>query len=113
MTYGEAVRTPTISAHPDFEADNSSPSMEARLRALEEKMQNPSVDNESLSQDSTTPTSIQNLIQTSVNSMGNTLRDKIPENDNGNAQPRKYQHHCVTGRCWERLKCLTRHYSSP
>ena len=79
MTYGEAVRTPTISAHPDFEADNSSPSMEARLRALEEKMQNPSVDNESLSQDSTTPTSIQNLIQTSVNSMGNTLRGEMTQ----------------------------------
>ena len=79
MTYGEAVRTPTMSAHPDFDEVHSSQSMEARLKALEEKMTNPSVDSESLSQDSITTESVQTLIQTSVTTMGNTLRGEMTQ----------------------------------
>lgn len=87
MTYGEAMRTPTMSAHPDFEEVNTSQSVEARLKALEDKMKNPSTDSESLSQDSMTTTSVQALIQTSVESMGNTLRGEMTQMiENNNAK---------------------------
>ena len=77
MTYGEAVQTSVMSAHPDFDTDHKSPSLDARLRAIEEKLQGPSADIDSLSQDSTVPTSIQNLIQTSVDTLGTTLRGEM------------------------------------
>ena len=77
MTYGDAVKTPAMSAHPDFETDHTSPSLDARLRAIEEKLQGPSADGDSHSQDSTVPTSIQNLIQTSVDTLGTTLRGEM------------------------------------
>ena len=79
MTYGEAVKKPAMSAHPDFETDTSSPSLDARFRALEEKMQGASADSDSLTQDSVAPTSVHDLIQKSVGALGNTLRGEMSQ----------------------------------
>ena len=77
MTYGEAVKTPAMSAHPDFETPQESQSFNTRLKALEEKLHNPDIRNESNSQDDDVPVAVRNLIQSSVTSLGTTIRAEI------------------------------------
>ena len=77
MTYGEAVRTQAMSAHPDFESSQEPQSLETRLRALEEKLSSPVISNESQPQDDDVPVAVRNLIQTSVSSLGTALRTEI------------------------------------
>ena len=76
MTYGQAIQTPQMNAHPDFAQTSTSNAYEDRIRALEDRLSSSNV-TPSSPQDDNVPTSIQTLIETSVTKLGDTLRTEI------------------------------------